>query len=175
MLNKSIIKFPIIYGTLAGLACFLFLIFLYNVLKINPLGGKKEVAFVFIILGMILSVWATRKADGGAIEFGKAFGVTFFTTLVAGIISILLLSIFLENLAPTCLDEYIVATKTELIKNHDQIIKNGIAETDYIDALNNIKLTSIKSILIDDFIRKLFLAIIPSLMISLYFRRKFID
>ena len=175
MLNKPEIKYSIIYGFLAGICCFLFLLFLQNILIINPLGGKKETGIVFLIITMILAVRAVRQKNGGAIDFRVGYGICFLTTLIASITSVVLLFVFLEYISINCLADYVEATTQELLKNKVQIIKNGIAETAYNDALVNIKITNIKSILMDDFIKKIFLSIIPSLMISLYFRRRFIS
>ena len=174
MLKKPHILYPIIYGALAGFGCFMFLIILYNVLNINPLGGKKETAILFVIIAMIAAVAQTRKANGGAIEFGKGYTVCFSTSIISAIVSVIGLYIFLTILSKNSLPEYIQYTSNELVKNKAQIIKNGISETDYTEALKNIKITSVKSILLDDFIKKIFLGIIPSLMISLYYRRRFL-
>jgi Na+/H+-dicarboxylate symporter len=175
MLNQPYFKYPLFYGILAGIATFLLLLVMQFGFHINPLGGKKEVGIIFVIIAMVLSVSQYRKANNGGLEFGKAFGICFFTTIISGFISLLLLWIFLNIISPNSLSEYINFTVNELIENKIQIIKNGISETDYADALNNMKKTSVKSILEDDFIKKIFLAIVPSFMISLYFKRKFID
>jgi hypothetical protein len=175
MFSSPYFKYPVIYGTLAGIATFVLLIFLQVGLNINPLGGKKEVGVIFLIVAMVAVVSAYRKANGGGIEFGKAFSLCFFTTIITSIVSMLLLYLFLNYISPSSLPEYIAATADQLTVNKDQIIKNGISETDYSDALSNIRKTTVKSILEDDLIKKIFLSIVPSLMISLYFRRKFID
>jgi Protein of unknown function (DUF4199) len=175
MLNNQQIKNPLLYGFLAGICCFLFLILLQYGLNINPLGGKKEVAVVFLIIAMILATLGVRKANGGAINFKNAYGVCFFTTIITIIVSAFTLYIFLEYISPNTLPEYVQKTSDELLANKVQIIKNGISEQAYDEALKNIKITDKKSILIDDGIKKIFLSIIPSLMISLYFRRRFIN
>jgi Protein of unknown function (DUF4199) len=175
MLNRPYIKYPIIYGFLAGVFCFCFLLFLQIGLNINPLGGKKEVGIVFVIIAMILATSAMRKANGGAIEFRAGYGICFSTTIIASIASLGFLYIFLEIISTNTLPQYIQNTTAELVKNKVQIIKNGISEDSFLEALKNIKITTLKSILIDDFIKKIFLSIIPSLMVSLYFRRRFIN
>ncbi|MES2797703.1 MAG: DUF4199 domain-containing protein [Bacteroidota bacterium] len=175
MLNKPEIRYSFIYGLLGGFCCFLFLIFLQNMLNINPLGGKKETGIVFLIIAMILAVRTVRQKNGGAIDFKVGYGICFLTTIIASLTSVALLFVFLEYISINCLAEYVETTTKDLLKNRDQIIKNGIAEMAYNDALANIKITNVKSILMDDFIKKIFLSIIPSLMISLYFRRRFIS
>lgn len=175
MLNKKEIKYPIIYGFLASICCFLLLIILQNGFSINPLGGKKETGFVFVIFAMIWAVKEVRHADGGGITFKKGYGICFLTTIIASLFSVVFLYIFLEYISSDTLPNYISSTTAELIKNKDQILKNGIPASAFNDALSNIKITNLKSILIDDFMKKIFLSIIPSLMISLYFRRRFIS
>lgn len=175
MLNKPYIKYPTLYGVLAGISCFLFILLLQKGLAINPLGGKKEVGIIFLILAMILAVQKVRSANRGAINFKNAYGICFFTTLVTIIISVITLYVFLQFISVDTLPNYIKNTTDELVLNKSQIIKNGITEEAYNEALKNIKITNIKSILMDDMIKKIFLSIIPSLMVSLYFRRKFID
>ncbi len=174
MLNKPSFKFPFLYGFMASICFLILLIFLYIVLNINPLGGKKEVGFVFVIFAMIFSVKAVREANGGAISIRNGYGISFFTNLVFCFFCIIFLYIFLENIAPNALKEYIDTTEAELIKNKTQIIKNGISEQAHSDALKGIKTTNVKSILIDDFLKKIFLSIIPSLMVALYFKRRFV-
>ena len=174
MLLKPNIKYPLIFGFLASICVFISLIILNKALNINPLGGKKEIGIVFVIIAMILAVRACRKANEGAISLRNGYGVSFFTTLIFCAFSLVFLYLFLEILAPNVLPEYISSTQNELMKNKTQIIKNGISEQAYEDALNGIKKTTLQSILIDDFIKKIFLAIIPSFMISLYFKRRFI-
>lgn len=174
MLNKPLIKFPIIYGSLAAVFIFFYIIILDKVLLINPLGGKKETGIIVLIGAMILAVIQVRAANGGGLELGKGYMVCFATTIWASLLSLVFLYLFLNFIAPNCLPEYIKATSDELLKNKGQIIKNGISEQDYNEAYKNIQTTNIKSILIDDFIKKIFLSIIPSFMISLYFRRRFL-
>jgi Protein of unknown function (DUF4199) len=175
MLNKPYVAFPVIYGILAGIATFLLLLIMQFGFDINPLGGKKEVGVIFVIFAMIFVVAGFRKSNGGVIEFKQAFGLCFITTLIASVVSMIFLYVYLQTISPTILPEYISKTAQELTLNKTQIIKNGIAETDFNDALTNIKKTSVKSILQDDFIKKLFLSIVPSFMIALYFKRKFIN
>jgi hypothetical protein len=175
MLNKPEIKYPLIYGFSASIFCYFTLILLSNILKINPLGGKKEVAFLFIILAMILAVWQARKAFGGAIEFGKAFGICFFTNLIASILSSAFLYFFLIKQAPNILPEFIANTSKELLNNKAQILKNGISEEAYNQAIDSLKNTNLQSIIMDDFVKKSFLGIIPSILISFYFKRRFIN
>ncbi len=175
MLNKKEIKYPIIYGFAASICCFILLVALQNGFNINPLGGKKETGFVFVILAMILAVQQVRKADSGGITFKKGYGICFLTTLIASFLSVVFLYIFLEFISTQTLSNYVNVTTAELLKNKEQIIKNGISATTFNDALSNIKITNLKSILMDDFMKKIFLSIIPSLMISLYFRRRFIS
>lgn len=175
MLLKPYIKFPLLFGFLASVCVFISLIILNKTLNINPLGGKKEIGIIFLIIAMILAVSATRKANEGAISLRSGYGVSFSTTIIFSIFSLLFLYIFLQILAPNVLPQYILTTQTELIKNKSQIIVNGISEQAYEDALSGINKTTLKSILIDDFIKKIFLAIIPSFMISLYFKRRFIN
>jgi uncharacterized membrane protein len=175
MLNQPYFKKPLIYGSLAGIANFLLLLVMQFGFSINPLGGKKEVGILFLIVAMVMAVSTFRKTNGGGLEFGKAFGICFLTTIICSFVSIVLLYIFLNYISKGSLPEYILKTANELTVNKIQIIKNGISETDYSDALTNIKKTSVNSILIDDLIKRFFLSIVPSLMISLYFRRKFIN
>jgi Protein of unknown function (DUF4199) len=175
MLDKPAYKYPLFYGFIASICCFLFLVILHKVFNINPLGGKKEVSIIFLIVGMALAVSAVRKANGGGLDFGSAFRICIFTTIISCFFSLLFLFIFLNYISPNVLPDYINTTTIELAKNKIQIIANGISETDFNDAYSNIKGTSVKTILIDDFIKKIFLSIVPSLMISLYFRRRFIN
>jgi hypothetical protein len=175
MLNKPEIKYPLIYGILASIFCFIFLVVLYKIFNINPLGGKKETSIIFLIIGMVLAVRSVRIANGGGIEFGTGFRVCVFTTIITCILSLGFLLIFLQYIAPNSLTEYINVTSIELAKNKTQILANGISEIDYNEAFNNIKITNNKAILIDDFIKKIFLSIVPTIMISLYFRRRFLD
>jgi hypothetical protein len=176
MLNKPSIKFPLLYGSIIAITNFLFLMVFTKGLSVNPLGGKKEVLSLLLLpIGMIFAVKATRLANGGGLDFGKGFSACFSTTIIACALFFGLLYVFLIYVEPNLITEYINNTSLQMLIDKDQTIKNGISEEVFNDAFENIKKTDVRSIIWDDIIKKILIGIIPSLMISLYFRRRFID
>lgn len=151
------------YCFLYGFGCF----------QINPLGGKKEPAYVFILMAMILAVRQIRIENKGEISQKNAYILAFSVHLVASLVAMAGIWCLLNFYKPAILSDYVTTTKNILIQNKKQIIANGIDETIYNEQVAALSKTTVGAIAQDDFYKKLLLSIIPCFMISLYFKRKY--
>lgn len=174
MFSLKNINVILLYGTIAGLCCTTVCVLL-DVFKINPLGGKKEPAYVFILVAMVLAVRQVRFNNDGQLMQRNAYFSAFLVNIVASLVAMVGLWWLLEYYRPEILHEYIATTKQILIANKKQIIYNGIDEKTYLEQVMQISKTTIGALMQDDFYRKLLLSIIPCFMISLYFKRKFVN
>ncbi len=174
MFSKKNIGVILFYGLISGLCCTATCVLL-DVFKINPLGGKKEPAFVFILVAMVLAVRQIRLNNDGQLLQKNAYFSAFLVNIVASLVAMVGLWWLLEFYRPEILNEYIATTKQILIANKKQIIYNGIDEKTYLEQVAQISKTTVGALMQDDFYRKLLLSIIPCFMISLYFKRTFIS
>ena len=127
MKNKAVI-----YGVYAGLALILISL-LSNLLGLvdmtNPQGGMSWLInilnYAVVAVAMVFSVKDFRdNENGGAVSFGKAFGVSFTSLLIIALISIVWSYLYFAVIDPEMLDtikEYSVEQMREQGLSEEQL------------------------------------------------------
>lgn len=169
LLNKDFFKIALVWSFVAALLSIVFIYFLYENLQINPLGGKKEVVVVFLILAMIAANHFYKQKQ--KVSFKVAFSMCFMVSVFTIILTCVFFGFLLESKFPTMIAEYVASTKALMLQNKTQILNSGIDDEAFSLAIKNLNKTDTRAILTDHVIKQLFLGIVPSLLISLYYHK----
>jgi hypothetical protein len=170
MLNKNYWKTVIYASSGASVVSVLFVVFLYKGLQVMPLGGKKEVVAVFLIIAMLLACLVNKRQKVIS-SFKENFGLCLWVSISTCLFTCIGLWLLFDYSFTNMITEYVMLTEKTLLANKNNILGSGITEAAYKEALINLKNTNMQSILTDHVIKQLFIGIVPSLMISLYFSK----
>lgn len=179
MFNKSLFKNIFLYGVAAGLLTLTYCLVLANLGGV-PLDGKKAPTIVLSMLCMILSVRAYRKNNlDQTLHFWEGLVVSNLTNLIGACISALGLYFWLNGSGNYVLSTYISESiKTLLIPSvKDGYIKEmgGLSFMQLIEGFRNLSPKNIATDEITGLKGKLPLGALTSIMISLYYRRGYLN
>ncbi len=111
------LRFSLIFGSLAGLSCFIFFLALYFGFD-NPLGLRRP-DIGFNIIFILVSIWYFKRYRGGYLHFYEGFSVGFLTNLIAAFISGILIYLFIELIDMKPFTTWIFEGKMLLLKQKD--------------------------------------------------------
>jgi hypothetical protein len=166
-MKKLIFKQSLIFGIIAGIACFVFFIVLYN-LKTNPLNSRRADIGINIIL-IWASIWYFKRYRGGILHFYEAFSIGFLTNLVAAFVTGVLIFLFVKFYDITPFNIWILEGKALLLKEKDTFSRMLNDETFRKQLLSFDQLKPYQ-IIFDDLMFKQ-LAIIPISLFSMAMRK----
>lgn len=179
MFNKSLFKNIILYGVFAGFLTLIYCFVLANIGGV-PLDGKKAPTIVLSMICMILSVKAYRKNNTDqTLHFWEGLVVANLTNLIGACVSALGLYFWLSASGSYVLSSYISdSIKTLLIPSvKDGYIKEmgGLSFVQLIEGFRNLSPKNIATDEITGLKGKLPLGALISIMISLYYRRGYLN
>jgi hypothetical protein len=152
---------------LMGIYCYVL-----TVNDIIPLAGKKAPSFVIVLLAQVYLAknWVGDNR-GASVHFLKLFLYQYIFVFVTAIVGALSLYYFYESVTGLeVLQDYIRLSVHELGQYKDVIIKQEGKEY-YFQLMQGIQGINAFSIARDEFSQKLFLAFLPNLLISLYYKQ----
>jgi hypothetical protein len=152
---------------LMGIYCYVL-----TVNDIIPLAGKKAPSFVIVLLAQVYLAknWVGENR-GASVHFLKLFLYQYIFVFVTAIIGAFSLYYFYESVSGLeVLQDYIRLSVHELGQYKDVIIKQEGKEY-YFQLMQGIQGINAFSIARDEFSQKLFLAFLPNLLISLYYKQ----
>jgi hypothetical protein len=158
-----------------SLVCVLLMGVYCYVLTVNdiiPLAGKKAPSFVIVLLAQVYLAknWVGDQR-GASVHFLKLFLYQYIFVFVTAIVGALSLYYFYESFSGLeVLQDYIRLSVHELGQYKDVIIKQEGKEY-YFQLMQGIQGINAFSIARDEFSQKLFLAFLPNLLISLYYKQ----
>jgi hypothetical protein len=179
MFNKSLIKNILLYGIIAGLLTLTYC-FVLRAMGGVPLDGKKAPTIILSMICMILSIKAYRKINPDeTLHFWEGLVVANLTNLVGACVSAIGLYFWLSNNGSDVLNTYI----NESIKTLNiSSVKDGYIKemglTSFNELIEGFKLLSPKDIARDEITGlkgKLPMGLLISIMISLYYRRGYVN
>lgn len=158
-----------------SLVCVLLMGVYCYVLTVNdiiPLAGKKAPSFVIVLLAQVyLAKKWVGDNRGASVHFLKLFLYQYIFVFVTAIVGALSLYYFYESVSGLeVLQDYIRLSVHELGQYKDVIIKQEGKEY-YFQLMQGIQGINAFSIARDEFSQKLFLAFLPNLLISLYYKQ----
>ncbi len=158
-----------------SLICVLLMAAYCYVLTVNdiiPLAGKKAPSFVIVLLAQVYLAKNWVGANRGAsVHFLKLFLYQYIFVFITAIIGALSLYYFYNSvLGLDVLQDYIRLSVNELGEYKDVIIQQE-GKDYYYQLMQGIQGINAFSIARDEFSQKLFLAFLPNLLISLYYKQ----
>ncbi len=166
-MRKLIFRQSLFFGSLAGIACFVFFIVLYN-LRVNPLNSRRADIGINIIL-IWAAIWYFKRFRGGLIHFYEAFSIGFLTNFFAAIISGSLIYLFIEFYDYEPFVIWVLEGKALMLKEKETFSKILNDRTFRQQLLSFDKLKPIQ-IITDELMFKQ-LAIIPISLLSMAMRK----
>jgi Protein of unknown function (DUF4199) len=179
MFNKSFLKTVLLYGVIAGLLTLLYCWIIQQTGQI-PLDGKKAPSLMLSLICMVLAVKAYRKSNPDeTLHFWEGFVVANITNLVGACVSALGLYVWLSSDGNTILSDYISQTISMLqVPNVKLEYVKEMGIESFNSIISGFKVLSPKNIATDEIIGlkgKIPLGILTSVMISLYYRRQYLN
>jgi hypothetical protein len=145
------------------------------VLTVNgiiPLAGKKAPSFIIVLLAQVYLAKKWVGANrGSSVHFLKLFLYQYIFIFITATVGALALYYFYQSVPGLeVLQDYIRISVHELGQYKDVIIKQEGKEY-YFQLMQGIQGINAFSIARDEFSQKLFLAFVPNLLISLYYKQ----
>ena len=179
MFNKSLLKNILLYGVIAGLLTLTYCFVLANFGGV-PLDGKKAPTIILSLICMVLCVKSYRKNNPDqTLHFWEGLVVANLTNLVGACISAIGLYFWLSGSGNYVLSIYISESiqtlKIPSVK--DGYIKEmgGLSFMQLIEGFRNLSPKNIATDEITGLKGKLPLGVLISIMISLYYRRGYLN
>lgn len=179
MFNKSLFKNVLLYGGLAGLLTMTYCYILYANGGV-PLDGKKAPTMLLSMICMILSVKSYRKSNSDqTLHFWEGLVVANLTNLMGAIVSAITLYFWLSGSGSSILSTYISESiqTLQLPAVKDGYVKE-MGASSFKELIEAFKILSPKNIAVDEMVGlkgKLPLGVLVSIMISLYYRRGYVN
>ena len=179
MFNNTLIKNILLYGIIAGLLTLTYCFVLANLGGV-PLDGRKAPTIIFSLICMVLSVKSYRKNNlDQTLHFWEGLVVANLTNLFGACVSAIGLYFWLSGSGNYVLSTYISESiKTLQIPSvKDGYIKE-MGGLSFVQLIQGFKLLSPQNIATDEITGlkgKLPLGILISIMISLYYRRGYLN
>jgi len=179
MFNKSIFKNVLLYGVIAGLLTMTYCFVLYANGGV-PLDGKKAPTILLSMICMIFSVKSYRKNNpDNTLHFWEGLVVANLTNLVGAIVSAISLYFWLSGSGSSILSTYISESiQTLQIATVKAGYVKEMGDSSFKELIEAFKILSPKNIAVDEIVGlkgKLPLGLLISIMISLYYRRGYIN
>ncbi|OYU66792.1 MAG: hypothetical protein CFE22_07460 [Cytophagaceae bacterium BCCC1] len=121
MKRKQILNYALIFGSLAGVACFLFFLAMYST-KPNPLALRRPDIGINVIM-IWASIWYFKRNNGGYLHFYEAFSIGFLTNIIGALISGILVYLFIEFIDDKPFIDWMIHGKSLLLKDKEMFEK----------------------------------------------------
>lgn len=170
---KPIVAVPLRFGLYAG-GISIFLFFVLYLLGYNPLIIYRNFDFSFILLPIFIyfSIKEFRDFNNdNALEFWQGMSVGFFTYVTIAALSGLFLFLFLEVGDPQLLTGY-VADRIQILDDKKEEVVERLGEIAYNKTYSELKMVTAFHLALDDFLKKLFIGLFLTIIISVLLRRK---
>lgn len=169
MFNQTIIRVGVRYGVLCGLVCFVLVVVLYFAGS-NPFGDMGRVTYLPIPVFIFLAIRYFKQFHEGEIGFGRGFrvglSVSFYTALCAS----MLVFLFVSFAGPEVLQNHIAEMKALLEETREEQIKL-LGERMFEEGYKAIDSITPSMLAADDFLRRVFVGGIFSLVAAVFFRK----
>lgn len=166
-MKKLLLKYTLIYGSLAALSCILFFLGLYYT-NPNPLANRRP-DIGFNIMFIIVSLYYFKKNRGGYMQFYEGFSVGFLVNIFAALLTGLFLYIFIEFIDYQPFQTWIDEGKKMLISQKETFIKIMNKET-FQRQLEGLDKAKTYQLILDDLMFKQF-SIVAISLLSIVMRR----
>lgn len=170
-IKSPLLAVPIKYGLVGGILSVLIFSIIY-VLGKNPLIIYRDFDFSFLLLPIFIAFSIKEFRDNWnnrSLKFGEGMTVGFINYLIVATISGVFIFIFL-NIESFMLAEYISDRSLLIMNIKDDMIKTMGQEV-YQQTYNDLQDTTAYVIALDDFLKKIFIGLFLTIIISIIFKK----
>jgi hypothetical protein len=169
MFDQSIIRVGVKYGVLCGLVCFLIILGLYFT-GVNPFGEMGRITYVPIPVFLFLAIRYYKLFNDTEIGFLKGLrvglSVSFYTALSAA----MLVFLFVHLAGAEVLQNHINEMRALLDETREQQI-SLLGQELYDEGYKALSSITPSMLAADDFVRRIFVGGIFSLIAAIFFRK----
>jgi hypothetical protein len=166
--QKSTFSASLIYGLLLAISLIIFDLILF-VLDVDIHSKIKWISYLIMIGGIFWAMISYRdKYAGGFISYGQAFGVGFFTVLIAAIITAVYTYFYVVVINPSIIENILTEAEENILAGNP-----NISDEDLETALHYTEMfTSPIMMAIWGFIANVIFGTILSLIIAIFAKRE---
>jgi heme exporter protein D len=169
MLNQTIIRVGIRYGVLCSLACFALVLVLYF-MGYNPFGEMGRLTYLPIPVFIFLAIRYFKLFNEGNISFGKGFRVGLSVAFYTALATAMLVLVFIYLVGPEVMQNHIQEMKVLLEQTREEQVRL-LGERLYEEGYNALDSITPSMLAADDFVRRMFVGGIFSLIAAVFFRK----
>lgn len=169
MFDQTIIRVGVRYGVLCGIVCFVLVLVLFF-LGFNPFGEMGRLTYLPIPIFLFLAIRYYKLFNDSEIGFLKGLrvglSVAFYTALSAA----MLIFLFIHVAGPEVLQTHITEMRALLEETREEQIKL-LGQELYDEGYRAISSITPSMLAADDFVRRIFVGGIFSLIAAVFFRK----
>lgn len=169
MFDLAVIRTGIRYGVMAGVACFVVILVLFFTGQ-DPYGEKALFSLLLMPVFIFLGVRYFKKFNDAEIGFLKAFSVGFSVSMYGAMCSAMLLYVFATFAGPEVTQLHIHEMRAMMDANREAMISAANEQT-FEEAYKLLDQLTPYQLAVQDFINKIFVGMILSLVAGVFFRK----
>ncbi|WP_299821198.1 DUF4199 domain-containing protein [uncultured Pontibacter sp.] len=169
MFNQTIIRVGVRYGVLCGLVCFVLVVMLYFTGS-NPFGDMGRLTYLPIPVFIFLAIRYYKLFNEGDIGFGRGFRVGLSVSFYTALSTAMLVFLFVNFAGPEILQNHITEMKMLLDETREEQIKL-LGQKNFEQGYKAIESLSPSMLAADDFLRRMFVGGVFSLVAAVFFRK----
>lgn len=169
MLNHTIIRVGIRYGVLCSLACFLLVVALYF-MGYNPFGDMGRLTYLPIPVFIFLAIRYFKLFNEGNMGFGKGFRVGLAVAFYTALTTAMLVFLFIYLVGPEIVQNHVAEMRALLDETREEQVKM-LGERFYEEGYNALDALTPSMLAADDFVRRMFVGGLFSLIAAIFFRK----
>jgi len=168
-LNQTLIRVGIRYGVLCSLACFALVLVLYF-MGYNPFGDLGRLTYLPIPVCIFLAIRYFKLFHEGEIGFGRGLRVGLSVAFYTALTTAMLVFLFIYVAGPEVLQTHIAEMKALLEQTRDEQVRL-LGEKTYEQGYKALNELTPGMLAADDFVRRVFVGGIFSLIAAVFFRK----
>ena len=170
VIQNKLAALPLRYGLMGGaISIALFLIFYF--MDLNPLVNIKFIDLVILGIFIFFCLKEFRdRYNGGELHFWQGMTAGMMTYMLIALISAVFILIMTGAIDPQLVGDYI-STRLDLIELNKQTLIDTIDEKAYSETVAGVKNTTAMDLALDDFLKKVFIGLFLSSIISIVLRK----
>ncbi len=169
MFNQAIIRVGIRYGVLCGLVSFALVLVLYFVGS-NPFGDIGRFTYLPIPVFIFLAIRYFKLFNESEIGFGRGLRVGLSVAFYNALCAAMLVFLFVTFIGPEILENHVTEMKALLEATREEQIKL-LGVKMYEEGYKALDMISPSMLAADDFVRRIFVGGIFSLVAAVFFRK----
>jgi hypothetical protein len=169
MLNQTIVRVGVRYGVLCGLACFVILLALY-LLGYNPLGNLGRWSYLPLPVFIFLGLRYFKGFYDAELGFWKGVRVSLAITFYTALCTSMLIYLMIYLAGPEMIQQHVAELRALLLETKEEQIKI-LGERNFEQAFKDLDTLSPSMLATYDFLSRMFVGGIFSVVAAVFFRK----